>query len=152
MWRRTKCSPSRQNMEQKYLIMVLFFSYSNHKIGASMLQGLGTGKMHKVIKMTVWANLPIHCRNHTVLIIFSNAEGSPSDQHEGQLWAVQLCPDYVLTSKDQDYLSALCSVHALFLPVETRAQKVGDDACLDTAQTFDMRMCEYGHNRARPYV
>lgn len=34
-----------------------------------MLQGLGTGKMHKVIKMTFWANLPIHCRNHTVLII-----------------------------------------------------------------------------------
>lgn len=79
---------------------------------------------------------------------FSNAEGSPSDQHEGQLWAVQLCPEYVLTSKDQDYFSALCSVHALFLPVETRAQKVGDDVCLDTAKTFDMCMCEHGHNRA----
>lgn len=113
-----------------------------------MLQGLGTGKMHKVIKMTFWANLPIHCRNHTVLIISPMLREALLINMKGQLWAVQLCPDYVLTSKDQDYFSALCSVHALFLPVETRAQKAGDDVCLDTAQTFDMCMCEHGHNRA----
>lgn len=54
-----------------------FFAHSKHKIGASALQGLGTGKMHKVIKMTFWAYLPAHCRNHAVLISFSTCRGKP---------------------------------------------------------------------------
>lgn len=58
-------------------------------------------------------------------LLSPNAEVSPSDQHEEQLQAVQLCPDYVLASEDQDYISALCSVHTQFLPVKTRAQESG---------------------------
>ena len=76
-----------------------------------MLQGLGMGRMHKVIKMTFWACI---FQSTAEIMLFSlvspNTEGSPSDQHEEQLRAVELCPDCVLASEDQDYISALCSV------------------------------------------
>lgn len=148
MCRRTKHNLSRRHGAEQFNHSSWFLATQNTKLW----QKDWAQERCTVINITFWAYLPMHCRNHAVLITFSKCRGKPfwSTRRAvtGSTVMSGLCPGFWGSRLYQ--CTVLCS-HSV-PSCENQSTGKWGIMCLDRAGTFDTCVWEYGQNRAWPPI